>query len=236
MENRKQQKPTTPEQEEIELHPDAWEQARTRNLGCEAANRARADVVAAGDAAQWLAPVTALDRLALPARGELGLAAKTFARSPSLAPVPRRCGRGSDRARTRPARRAGSASNAVCGCRVGACIAERTEAGFLPGARQKPGAGGAGAVFFYLPSMLLSGYVPVPGDAELGAGAWRGAAVDALCSRRAGGLIEGPRWFHRRPRDMADRILRARGRSGRACRLPPPSRLTTSMSRDRRAH
>jgi len=28
----------------------------------------------------------------------------------------------------------------------------------------------------------------------------------------------------------------ARGRSGRACALPPPSRLTTSMSRDRRAH
>jgi hypothetical protein len=26
-------------------------------------------------------------------------------------------------------------------------------------------------------------YVPDPGEAELGAGAWRGAAVDALCSR-----------------------------------------------------
>src|SRR5580704_11719075 len=54
--------------------------------------------------------------------------------------------------------------------------------------------------------------------------------------RSAGGLIEGPGWFHRRPPDIADRILRARGRSGRACRLPPPSRPTTSMSRDRRAH
>jgi ABC-2 type transport system permease protein len=47
----------------------------------------------------------------------------------------------------------------VCGCRVGSCIAERTEAGFLPGDCRKPGAGDAGAVFFYLPSMLLSGFM-----------------------------------------------------------------------------
>src|SRR6266436_3985064 len=227
MENRKQQKPTTPEQEEIELHPDAWEQARTRNLGCEAANRARAEVVAAGDAAQWLAPVTALDRLALPARGEVGLAAETL--PARLRSLPSLAGAGADRIALelgQPAGRVSIKRRVRLSCRR--MIAERTEAGFLPGDCRNPGAGDAGGRVLLSPFDAVVGlYVPVTGDAELGAGAWRGAAVDALCSRRTGGLIEGPRWFHRRPRDMADRIFRDRGRSGRAYGLPPPSGPTT---------
>jgi hypothetical protein len=47
-------------------------------LGCKLGNCARADVVAAGDAAQCLALVTAQDRFALLVQGELGLAAETL--------------------------------------------------------------------------------------------------------------------------------------------------------------
>ena len=89
-----------------------------------------------------------------------------------------------------------------------------------------------GAVFFYLPSMLLSGFM----FPFLGMPAWareyRGnAATHAFCAGDARGAPQRRRRLTRGMRDGARSDVHAGRRGARACSLPAPYRLKRNLRR-----
>ena len=80
-----------------------------------------------------------------------------------------------------------------------------------------------GAVFFSLPSMLLSGFMfPFQGMPSWARDIGAVLPLTHFCPCRDGSSIEGSRRCPRRPGNVARRSLRVSGRRPRPCRIPPP--------------
>ena len=80
-----------------------------------------------------------------------------------------------------------------------------------------------GAVFFYLPSMLLSGFMfPFQGMPGWARGIGEVLPLTHFVRAAPRSSIEGSRRCLRRPGDVARRSIRVSGRRPRPCRIPPP--------------
>ena len=88
--------------------------------------------------------------------------------------------------------------------------------------------------FFFLPSILLSGFMfPFRGMPGLGAGDRRGAAAHAFPACRARRVAQGEQPARSRLRALADRAVHADCRRARAASVPPDARLSEAGERQR---